>query len=140
MGANLCFFAMMNGFLCLPLSLAIIIFQTNPFFTALFGRIINDETIYPFELIGMVLSFSGVCLLGLHSLKEDIDDGEEIVHDTTKLFGIGLMISSAILFSIVCVVNRTLKNVHFSVIITWHGIFATSLAIIIIFVQTVIMG
>jgi cytochrome oxidase assembly protein ShyY1 len=37
-------------------------------------------------------------------------------------------------------VNRTLKNVHFSVIITWHGIFATSLAIIIIFVQTVIMG
>ena len=140
MGANLCFFAMMKGFLCLPLSLAIILFQTNPFCTAIFGRIINDETIYPFELIGMVLSFTGVCLLGLHSLREDIDDGEEIVHDTTKLLGIGLMIASAILFSMVCVVNRTLKDVHFAVIITWHGLFATTMALVIIFMQTVIMG
>jgi drug/metabolite transporter (DMT)-like permease len=65
---HVCFTLINLSFLFAPLFIILIVFQTNPFSTALLGLCWNREIVQKMEWIAMVLCFVGVCGMGLSSL------------------------------------------------------------------------
>ena len=59
-----CFITFQYSFLFAPVSVLIIIFQTNPFYTSILAYFVNGEVLLRYELFGMMLCFIGICVLG----------------------------------------------------------------------------
>ena len=140
MCANITYYLMQKSFLHLPLSLSIIIFQTNPFWTAILSRLINDETVFLFEIVGMILSFLGICILGGVSYMEQKNKKMEGNNNQNSLLGVVLMMTASILFSVVCVVNRKLKDINPGVIVAFHGSISTLTAMTLIIIEVMFEG
>ena len=68
MAGNFTYFLLNAGFSFAPISLAFIVFQTNPFWSAIMGYYINDEVLERFTIIGMVLAFLGVCSMSFSAM------------------------------------------------------------------------
>jgi drug/metabolite transporter (DMT)-like permease len=135
------------SFVFAPLFLCIIIFQTNPFWIAMLGQCINSEKVQRVEYIGMLLCFFGVCGIGLSSVlgKENSPElGEttesEANFDNFIVLGLMLVFAAAWSFSVNCVLNRTLKEISFSVVMFYHGLIGVVLTIMFISGDMVVNG
>ena len=73
----------------LPLSLLVILFQTNPFWITILSFVFNNEPIIPREIIGMVICFLGVVIISLNNQKVDQEEVEQVdaLTETTKAQG-----------------------------------------------------
>ena len=105
----------------LPMTFIIIIFQTNPLWSAILGFIINKELVRSFELVAMLLSFSCVIMIAVARSSSASDESSadeatpiEPSTDNNGLWlGVFLCLCHAWLFSGVGVISRRLQNVHF---------------------------
>lgn len=111
-----------------PVSLAFIIFNTNPFLISILGLLINGEPIHLYEIVGMLLSFIGIVVLSWSSLNAEDSKGSDF---SEKLIGIIASFICAVFFAVSCVINRKLKDVKFLTINTLHGAIGITLAVTI---------
>jgi drug/metabolite transporter (DMT)-like permease len=109
-----------------PVSLAFIIFNTNPFMISVLGLLLNGEPIHRYEIVGMLLSFIGLVVLSWSSLTSQDGQGSDF---SEKLIGIIASFACAVFFSVSCVVNRKLKDVHFLVNSSLHSTVGITIAV-----------
>ena len=69
LAVNITFIFLNVGFILAPISIAFIVFQTNPFWSAIASRFVNKEKIERFEIVGMILAFGGVCIMSWSAMK-----------------------------------------------------------------------
>ena len=113
-------FAMFNiGVQMIPISLFVIIFNTNTFWISLLGLLVNREPIVRVELIGMVICFSRVAMLGLTSGNTETDEADS--HSNCP-FGILIGLLAALIFSISSITTRRLKEVPTSAVTFYHSL------------------
>jgi len=139
LAGHICFVLLNLSFVFAPLFLCIIIFQTNPFWIAMLGQCINSEKVQRMEYIGMSLCFVGVCGIGISTvLKKDnspelVEESEsESNFDNFIILGMVLVFAAAWSFSVNCVLNRTLKEISFSVVMFYHGLIGVLLTMLAI--------
>ena len=100
------YFAMiMYGITLLPLSLFMVLWQTSPFFTSVFGLLISKERIYAVEWIAMVVCFCGVVLVCLSSNTQDVDV-EETQSTDALIWGVFVALATAALYSMANISSR----------------------------------
>lgn len=90
-----------------------IIFQTSPFYTSIMAYFVNREVVKRFELVGMILCFTGISLLG-YAVKDKQDRAVHSTFGSSQLAGVLIMMASALFFSMQCVFTRKLKELHFT--------------------------
>ena len=90
----------------------------------------NSEAVFCMDYVGMVLCFGGV--LGIALSKSAPNTYDPADRNT------GLLISFTLswVFAAVCVFNRRLRNVHFSMVLFYHGVFGLLCSILYIVVET----
>ena len=137
----------------LPIFIVTIIFNTSPFWTAIFAFLILSAPIHRKDLLLMIGCFIGVVMIALakeeemendpqtNEIEADEDDGgylSKSLENTRNnryskmdyMFGIFCITTTAIVYSWVSVLTRKLREVHFSVILFHY----TSFGSLIIFV------
>lgn len=131
----------------IPFSLLVIIFQTSPFWTSLLSYKFNNEPLYAVEIVGMILCFVGVCFITMSEADDQnslltgqtghVDDEilakEEAKKDVfSKVAGITLMFVASLMSSGIAVLNRTLANVPYSVVLFYHSFFGIFISFVLI--------
>mmetsp|Transcript_13812 Transcript_13812/g.23558 ORF Transcript_13812/g.23558 Transcript_13812/m.23558 type:complete len:251 (+) Transcript_13812:1-753(+) len=110
----------------LPVSVAMILVNTTPFWVAILSFIFLSDRIRAFELVCMVGCFSGIFIMTLWRDQGDADTSEEVVALHTKtLIGIFFGITCAITFSLVIVVIKKLQNTSAMVMMFYYGFVST---------------
>lgn len=110
-----------------------ILFQTNPFWISILAYFINRERILRIELVAMALCFGGVMMIAYS--KTDSGPGTSTNLQEGKpseMFGIMVAFSVAWFFAGCNVINRKLSEVHFSVIMLYHSLLGTFMALVFI--------
>jgi len=100
----------------LPMTFIIIIFQTNPLWSAILGFVINKEAVRTFELAAMLASFACVIMIAVaRSTASSADEAsnESTMESSGLWLGVFLCLCHAWLFSGVGVISRRMQNVHF---------------------------
>ena len=120
------------GFKFAPISLAFIVFQTNPFWSAIIGYTFNNEVIERFTVIGMVLAFSGVCFMSWSAMKEKAGDTAADPYAATKFLGMVLELIAAFTFSIVTTVSRRLQPVSPFIILFYMGLVGLACSVLLL--------
>ena len=98
----------------------IIIFQTNPLWSAILGFLINRERISRVEFIAMLASFTCVIFIAIarsssaNSTPTDNTETDTSVSNNGLWLGVFLCLCHAWLFSGIGVLSRRLSRVHFS--------------------------
>ena len=104
----------------IPLSMFFVIFNSNPFTTALLGFFWLKEKLTCFEITAMFCAFLGIVIMSLShpSNYEDIAEQNSIRIFSTKEYQYGLLLAgiSCVGQSFICVASRKLWSIHFSVI------------------------
>ena len=104
----------------LPMTFIIIIFQTNPLWSAILGFLINRERVSRMELIAMLASFTCVIFIAIarsssaNSTPTDIEASDEANSNNGFWLGVFLCLCHAWLFSGIGVLSRRLQRIHFS--------------------------
>ena len=106
--------------LMIPLSLQTILIMTTPFWTSFMAYFLSGELIVWYEVVGMLLCFAAVCAITM-SKSPDIDELETDQH-TEFASGVVLALIISWGFAGTNIMNRKLKNVHFSVILICHSL------------------
>jgi drug/metabolite transporter (DMT)-like permease len=120
----------------LPLSLLMIVVQTNPFWTALLAYFMAREIIQRFELIGMVLSFIGVIAISLYNPKQtEISD-----NSNQRVSGILFAFFVAWLYAGGFVLSRKLKETPSVIVLFANGIVGMPTAAIWLLIESQIRG
>lgn len=114
LAGHACFMTFQYSFIFAPVSLLALIFQTNPFFTSILAYFVNGEVIQRFELVGMILCFLGICLLGNAVKNKQDPTVMNAGLEGTQLVGVAIMTVSAMTFAVQCVFTRKLKDLHFT--------------------------
>ena len=107
----------------IPITFIIIIFQTNPLWSAILGYLINRERVSPVELIAMTLSFACVIMIamarstqsaGIQSVEatDDFEDKSSSSTNSALWLGVSLCLCHAWLFAGVGVISRRLQEIH----------------------------
>ena len=128
---TICFYTLVLEASWLPVFLAQTINNMMPFFSGIFGFLINKEKIKKAMIFCMVGCFFGIVLLNIYrpNKKESVDFN----------FNWGMIagFSFVVLGALVNVLNRKMKSVHFSIIQFDYAFFAWSTMFIIILVEYV---
>jgi drug/metabolite transporter (DMT)-like permease len=111
-----------------------IIFQTGPFWTSILGYLVNKEPILRFEYVAMTICFCGV--LAISTSKTD----QQITSDYPKFVGVVLAFLCAWLSAGAQVMNRKLKDIHFTVIGFWHAATGLAVSLLYLFGRFVVTG
>ena len=134
-----------------------IIFNTNPFWITILACIVNRERVQTIEIIGIVISFTGILIVGYsehenHGALEEGDSvvvaddlsrilvGEETEEDETpfnRTLGVVLSICAAWAFAVAAVYNRKLKDIPVSVVMFYHGLIGMIAAGLYLVVETI---
>ena len=83
-----------------PISLAMICWQTSPFWISIIARFWLKEPIIYLELLGMLICFAMVSLIAFQASKEDekaLENEEEDSNKGHEFLGIMLVIVAAIM-------------------------------------------
>jgi len=101
----------------IPITLIIIIFQTNPMWGSILGYIFNNEQVTLFEIAAMLMSFSAVLFVA--SARSGAHEEEGVVnesHYTTAGLWLGVFfcLCHAWFFAGVGVISRRLQKVHYT--------------------------
>ena len=122
----------------IPISMFMIIFQTNAFWTSIMGLLVNEEPIYIVEATGMVLCFCVVCFLSFNSSKEEADGEATETH--SELCSILLAIGASLLFAIGSITTRRLKEVHSSAVTFYHSLTGATIMLIYLIIEGWMIG
>lgn len=110
----------------IPLSISMMIFQTAPFWTTILGYFINSEPIRRVEYIAM-----GLCFIGVVAIASSKDAGHIVETDSTrKVTGVVIAFVTSWFYAGCNVLNRKLKNIHFSILGFFHPLTGFVLAMI----------
>ena len=131
----------------IPFSLLVIIFQTSPFWTSLLSYKFNNEPLYAVEVLGMTLCFIGVCFI---TMSEKDDQNELLTGQTghvddeilakeqartgffSKVAGILLMFAASVMSSGIAVLNRSLADIPYTVVLFFHSFFGIFISFILL--------
>lgn len=111
-----CFVMFTYSLTMIPLSISMLLFQTAPFWTSILGYFINREPIQRIEYVAMILCFIGVAAIA----SSKGSNGAESNSESTKLLGITIAFVTAWFYAGCNVLNRKLKEVHFTVLGFFH--------------------
>ena len=109
----------------IPVFVFAIFLNTAPFFTAILGWLISRETVSNLEIFFMLGSFTGISYL---ALQKEVHLSES----TNLTLGVTFSLITAIGFSLVMVTTRKLKEIHYSIMIFWYAITASSFYLLVI--------
>ena len=146
---QMAFFMFNTCLMLIPLTFQMIIFQTASFWTSILAYFIFKEPLLPFEMIAMVICFSGmitITLSGSSAAAEDDAEGQVADADdsgyTSKslIIGYSLIFVTSWVYASNCILNRALKGMHHSVIMFWHGICGLSIALTFVTIEAIING
>ena len=113
----------------IPITLIIIIFQTNPLWASLLGYAFNNETISRFESSAMIVSFATVIFIALSRSQQTSSDELSLSVETSSQgaakyateittaglwLGVFFCLCHSWMFAIVGVMSRRLQNIHFT--------------------------
>lgn len=121
-----------------PVSVDFVIFNTNPFWIAILAYMLNGEKMLRVEVIGVILCFLGICVLSFSSVTTV--DSTQLDGEGSEVIGMACMLVASLLFSMVSISTRRLKDVHYTVISMFHGTIGMTAAMIIIVVRSLIFG
>jgi drug/metabolite transporter (DMT)-like permease len=92
-----------------------------------------------FEVLGLIICFVCVYFISKTGGVEDdplvVTDGDEMVSSQDRwMFGIGLAVATSLGYAVNAIMNRALKEFHYVVIMTYHGMagFALSVSLVLI--------
>jgi drug/metabolite transporter (DMT)-like permease len=117
----------------IPLSLHIILWQTSPFWTVVLAYFINKEPIQKIEYLAMSLCFAGVVAIALSKTNQTLAS-------SNKFLGICVSFSTAWFLALVGVLNRRLKNVHYTVVSFWHPFTGTIFSFLYVLYMLIAKG
>ncbi|CDW76357.1 membrane protein [Stylonychia lemnae] len=120
----------------LPLGTIQVIQNLTPFFSAIFGYIILRETLKAIEVVNTLISFSGVIfIVVLSSQGQNTHESLRNISQFLFIFSIVLNFISAVISSLVGVVIRQLRGVHFTMIAGFQGICSVIVSSIVLTIQ-----
>ena len=106
----------------LPISMMTIVQNTQAFWTVLLGWMINNEKFHRVEAVGILACFSGVLMM---AVSEDPAAEEGTQQNTygsfARLIGVLVMVFVAFNDGLTFVMARTMKQIHFSVMMFWFS-------------------
>jgi drug/metabolite transporter (DMT)-like permease len=130
------FFLYCAGVLYAPVSIAFMIYNTNPFLISIFAFLLLGETIHRFEINGMILCFVGMCVLSLKSMGRN---SVEASNGNTMTLGMVLEFVAACTQANTIIQTRRMKEIKTQVIMLVNFMFGLILAIgIILFLKVTI--
>eukprot|EP00093_Oithona_nana_P015031 15031.XXX_551620_549931_1 [CDS] Oithona nana genome sequencing. len=105
----------------LPLADTVMITATSPLFTVFYGRLFIKEAILPIDIFNVVLVFIGMmCIVKPPFLFGTVD--ELYSNDPEAIYAvIAITLGSIFLQPTVYVILRILKDIHWSVTVSWFG-------------------
>ena len=111
-----------------------------PFITAILALFINKEAINKFTIVCIVGSFSGVVLIALankNKEKDSLDDEDsttmnKINNHTSSETALGLifMFVVAFLYSLIIILTRKMKGLHFTLVMFHYGLCASGILLV----------
>ena len=126
-------FAMFNiGVQMIPITLFVIVFNTNTFWISLLGLLVNGEPIVRVEILGMFVCFSLVAMLGITSGKS-----EEAKVDSHANYPFGILVGllAACIFAITSITTRRLKELPPSALTFYHSLTGITVMSIILLAE-----
>ena len=139
----------------IPFTLLVILFQTSPFWTSILAYKFNNEPLYKVEVIGMILCFVAVVFITI----DENDSKEKILSTTTgtaddldlekivsnqnfliKTTGVFLILFASLMSASIAVLNRSLREVPYSVVLFYHSLLGMTATVAILFVGKLIFG
>jgi len=112
------------GVSVIPLTLNFVIQGTLPFVIALLGLCLSGETVGKSEVLAMVFSFIGLCLIFLADSTQEKDEEKEAGKRST-LMGLLACIFSVFLLACLSLSTRRLKKVNYLTIMFWFNLVPT---------------
>ena len=129
------FYGLQIGLQNLPLSIFTIVLSTSPFFTAVIQYFWLGDPILFYEVFSMFGCFAGIALISFYRpASTALPDSENDSYEPNYSLGIIAVFLATIGFAFVTVAIKSLKNVHFSVLLTWYSVFTTTVVGIALFV------
>jgi len=117
----------------MPLSLTTIIFNLAPFWASILALLIHKESISKLEYLAMLITFAGVVGVVLGP-----NQNGAAWPNLTLGIAIGLVTSFG--YAINNVLNRSLKEVHFSVLLFYHTLIGSMLCLLIFGTYSAVKG
>lgn len=118
----------------LPVFIAQTMNNTMPFFTSIFGFLVNGEKLRKEMLFCMIGCFAGVLILNLFRPdKQNVKDFQNFNYGMASAF------SFIICGSMVAVLNRKMKSIHFSIIQFDYALFAWLSMLVVISVEYLLL-
>ena len=111
----------------LPLFILTINWNTNPFIAGIMGYFVNNERMTKVEILLILGCFSGVVVLAL--AKGGVFDGandEQDIGVGQYLFGLLMIYLTNLGFSGITVMTRKMKDIHFSILLFYYGLIAST--------------
>lgn len=149
-------FALLNySFTLLPISTGVIIIQTNPFWISILACFLLKERIRLIEIVGIMICFGGVIMIGLSKAQKSddsqedkldvvggkvVEDEEEDQSEFDLYFGIAVAFSGAWTFAVCSVFNRKLKEIGYEALMVYHGLIGGSAASLFILIEGAFRG
>jgi drug/metabolite transporter (DMT)-like permease len=129
------------GFYYISIGLHAAIFNLTPLLTLVCGYVFIRETLKLPEIINMIVSFGGVIFIILCSDKPSSDDDSQ-TSSSIWLYYAALLstLLSVLAISFSNIVIRAIKEVHYTVINGFYGIFLLIISSIIWFIYRILMG
>lgn len=130
-----------------PISLVIVVTQTNPFFISIFSYFMLREPIVGFEIIGMVVCFSAVVAIATQQIYREQEAEDEMLKQVSDepetkgeptLLGLTIALVSAVVAALCAVLNRALKEIPTPIILFYHSIGGLTLAIAYIAIEALV--
>jgi len=114
------FYTMQIGIKNLPLSIFTVVLSTNPFGTAVIQYFWLGDPILFYEVFSMVGSFSGIALISFYRpASTAIPDSDDDIFEPNYTLGIISTFIATLGICFITVAIKSLKNVHFSILLTW---------------------
>ena len=117
------FTSLLLGLQHLPIYVTTILMNTAPFWVTILSYFILKSKVTTKDLLLIVGCFSGVVILSIGQKMGD-DNQENIEEDSgikNRLFGVGCIFVLSWCYSTISVINRFLKDTHFSVLLFHYG-------------------
>ena len=125
--------SMTYGIKFVPLVIVNILYNTAPFWTCILAWCLIGEKLSSLQILALVVSFFGICLVSLSSsMAEEEDEASTFSQESTWLIGCICILITAWTYAGVSVYTRRMQNVPFSVLLFYLGVLSFTVALLII--------
>ena len=116
-----------------PISLVMVVWQTNPFWVSIMAYFMLKEAMYVSEIVAMFICFAGVAVIASQSEQASTTDH-------VQLIGLICGFGAAVCQAMVIVLNRALKGTPAPVVVFFHTINGLLLALSFIGIEALLTG